>query len=95
MEDFGTLFSEEDIKIIGNIFQIELEKQERKRAKLVSANLKITMDEIKITQDEKKTQRRSNGSKRKPWIHRKHSGREGKEFDEKRVKFGEPMQWTL
>ena len=54
MEDFGTLFSEEDIKIIGNIFQIELEKHERKRAKLVSASLKITMDEIKITQDEKK-----------------------------------------
>ena len=47
MEDFGTLFSEKDIKITGNIFQIELDKHERKRANLVSANLKITMDEIK------------------------------------------------
>ena len=54
MEDFGTLFSEKDIKITGNIFQIELDKHERKRANLVSANLKITMDEIKITQDKKK-----------------------------------------
>ena len=47
MADVGTLFSEENIKIIENIFKVEFEKQEKNIANLVSANLKITMDKIK------------------------------------------------
>ena len=47
MADVGTLFSEENINIIENIFKVEFEKQEKNIVNLVSANLKITMDEIK------------------------------------------------
>ena len=54
MADLGTLFSEENIKNIENIFKAEFEKQEKNIANLISVNLKITMDEIKQTQDEMK-----------------------------------------
>ena len=47
MAEVGTLLSEENIKIIGNIFKVEFEKQEKNRVNLISANLKIAMDEIK------------------------------------------------
>ena len=54
MADVGTLFSEENTKIIENTFKVEQEKQEKNIASLISANLKITMNEIKKTKDEMK-----------------------------------------
>ena len=59
-------------------------------ANLIYANLKITMVEIK-----KLKMKWSNRPKTKPWIHIKHSGREGKEAWWKACDLGEPMQWTL
>ena len=60
MANVGTLFSEENIKIIGNIFKLEFEKQQKNIASLMSANLKFPMDEIKKTPFEmKKTYKRS------------------------------------
>ena len=47
MADVGTLFSKENITIIENISKVEFEKQERSIASLISANLKIPMDEMK------------------------------------------------
>ena len=62
----GTLFSEENIEIIENIFKVEFEKQGGNIANLLRANLKITMDEIKKTQDEmKKLGKKSNSRKAK------------------------------
>ena len=52
MADVGTLLSEENIKIIENMFKVEFEKHEKNIANLISANLKTTMVEIKKTQDE-------------------------------------------
>ena len=49
MADVGTLLSEENIKIIENMFKVEFEKHEKNI--LISANLKTTMVEIKKTQD--------------------------------------------
>ena len=54
MADVGMLFSKENIKTIENIFKVEFEKQEKNIDNLISANLKITMDEINKTQDEMK-----------------------------------------
>ena len=42
-----------------------------------------------------KTQKRSSRHKTKPWIHRKRSGRKGKEAWWKVCELGEPMQSTL
>ena len=54
------------------------------------------MDEMKKAQDEmKELGKRSNISKTKPWIHRKHFGKEGKETWWKAWELEEPMQWTL
>ena len=47
MADVGTLLSEENIKIIENMFKVEFEKHEKNIANLISANLKTTMVEIK------------------------------------------------
>ena len=52
MAEVGTLFFEENIKIIENIFKVQFENQEKNIVNLISANQKITMDEIKKTQDE-------------------------------------------
>ena len=43
MVDVVTLFSEENIKIRGNIFRVEFEKQEKNIPSVISANLKLTM----------------------------------------------------
>ena len=54
MVEVGTLFSEESIKVIENIFKAEFGKQEKNIFNLISANLKIKMDEVKKTPDEMK-----------------------------------------
>ena len=40
MADVGTLVSEENIKIIENIFKVEFENQEKNMVNLKSANVK-------------------------------------------------------
>ena len=89
-------FPKKNIQTIENIFKAEFEKQEKNIANLISANLKTIMEEIRKTQDEiKKSRKRSRRRKRKPWIYRKRSGKEGKEAWWKACELGEPMQWTL
>ena len=43
----STIFNEENMKVIQNIFKEEFEKQERNIENLISANFKITVEEIK------------------------------------------------
>ena len=45
-------FNEKNMKVIRNIFKEEFEKQENNIRNLISANIKITMEEIKKSQDE-------------------------------------------
>ena len=52
MAEAGTLFNEENMKVIRNIFKKEFEKPEKNIRNLISANFKITMEEIKISEDE-------------------------------------------
>ena len=52
--EVGTLFSEENIKVIENIFKAEFGRQGKNIVNLISANLKIKMDEVKKTPDEMK-----------------------------------------
>ena len=52
MAEASTFFSEENMKVIWNIFKEEFEKQEKNIGNLISANFKITMEEIKKSQDE-------------------------------------------
>ena len=54
MPDVKILFSEDSNYFIENIFKVKFEKEEKNIANLLSANLKIPMDEIKKTQDEMK-----------------------------------------
>ena len=53
--EVGTLFSEENIKVIENIFKAEFGRQGKNIVNLISANLKIKMDEVKKTPDEMKS----------------------------------------
>ena len=42
MADVGTFFSEENIKIIENIFKLEFEKQEKNITSLISASQSVS-----------------------------------------------------
>ena len=66
MVEVGTLFFEENIKIIENIFKEQFEKQEKNIVNLISANQEIAMDEIKKTQDESKKLGKEVVNKTKP-----------------------------
>ena len=66
MVEVGTLFFEENIKIIENIFKVQFEKQEKNIVNLISANQEIAMDEIKKTQDESKKLGKEVVNKTKP-----------------------------
>ena len=52
MAEAGTLFNEENMKVIRNIFKEEFEKQEKNLRNLISANFKIIVEEIKKSEDE-------------------------------------------
>ena len=51
MAEASTFFNEENMKVIWNIFKEEFEKLDRKIGNLISANVKITMEEIKKSQE--------------------------------------------
>ena len=52
--DVGKLFSEDNNYFIENLFKVKFKKEENNIAHLISANLKLTMNEIKKTQFEMK-----------------------------------------
>ena len=51
MAEARTFFNDENMKVIRNTFKEEFETQEKNIGNLISANLKITMEEIKKLQD--------------------------------------------
>ena len=51
MAEASTFSNEENMKVIWNIFKEEFEKLDRKIGNLISANVKITMEEIKKSQE--------------------------------------------
>ena len=61
MADVGTLVSEENIKIIENIFKVEFENQEKNMVNLKSANVKSQL--MKIQDEMKKIGKEAAGLK--------------------------------
>ena len=88
MVDVATLFSEENIKIRGNIFRVEFEKQEKNIPSVISANLKLTMYWIKkIKMKWRKLGQKVTDLKQSLEFTRN-------VLEEKVKKLGEPVQWT-
>ena len=76
MSEASIFFNEENMKVIRNIFKEEFKKQEKNIGNLISANLKITIEEIKKLQDKIKNLEKKYVIERQSRIHRERVRRE-------------------